>query len=81
MKPQWIVCGQTRNLREHIEKVKKDQDVRSYEVNGGVFVTWSPIVENHRDGVVNYLIQVLKPLKTSVTRDTNAKAIAVYIPG
>ncbi|MSO88620.1 MAG: hypothetical protein EXQ89_01360 [Rhodospirillaceae bacterium] len=81
VKPQWIVVGHNRNLRDHVEKIKKDQEVRSYEVNGGVFVTWSPIIENHRDGVVNYLIQVLKPVKSSVTRDANAKPIAVYIPG
>jgi len=61
VKPQWVYVGASDNLGHAIERAAHDDDISSYEVNGGLFVTWSPILKERQNGVVRYLSEVMRP--------------------
>jgi len=61
VKPQWVYVGASDNLGHAIDRAAADDDIASYEVNGGLFVTWSPILKKRQDGVVKFLHDAMKP--------------------
>ena len=78
--PAWIYAGQTDDMADTLMRLKRNQNVRQYEVNGGIFVTWSPIVSEFRDGVVNYLVMKTIPMINS-DYDEDQDPIPVLLPG
>ncbi len=62
VKPAWVYAGESPNLARAINEVADNEDVTQYEVNGKLYVSWSPVLEEYRRGVVLYLTQVLKTL-------------------
>lgn len=59
VKPGWVHVCATDDLETLIEDAKDDSDIMAYERRGGVYVTWSYVKPNFRDGVVAYLRQYL----------------------
>lgn len=62
VRPGWVILGRTNNLASTLESLGEEKDVTYYEINGGLFVTWSMVRENLQDGVVLYLQKILRPL-------------------
>ncbi|MEX0694571.1 MAG: hypothetical protein WD075_09020 [Rhodospirillales bacterium] len=61
-KPQWVYVGASDDLATAISAVGNDDNISSYEVNGGLFVTWSPIRKERQDGVVRFLTEAMQPV-------------------
>ena len=78
--PAWIYAGQTEDMADTLMSLKRNRDVRQYEVNGGISVTWSPIVPEFRDGVVHYLSMHTKPI-IEADYDEDQDPIPVLLPG
>lgn len=83
VRPEWVYVGATTDLGSAILAASHNADITDYEINGGLFVTWTPIVEEYRDGVVNFLRKQLKPVIDEVPGehiDASAQPIAVLPP-
>jgi hypothetical protein len=61
VKPGWVYVGRSDNLAAAIDAAVDDDDIMSYEINGGLFVTWSPVLRHMQDGVVRFLTNIIKP--------------------
>jgi hypothetical protein len=61
VRPRWVYVGRAQDLAGAFHRLGRDADVMDYEVNGGLFVTWSLIRTDYQDGVVRYLSDALSP--------------------
>lgn len=82
MQPAWVYVGQSEDLAGTLHMVGNDKDILSFEVNGGLFVTWSFVLKEFRNGVVRYLEETLHPLvPTQNDWPQETQPVAVFSPG
>ena len=82
VRPRWVYVGRTADLAATLEIIPDNDDIMQYEVNGGLFITWSLIREGMQPGVVHYLNSVLEPLVASPERPgKRVTPIPVLVPG
>jgi hypothetical protein len=81
VRPRWMAIGQTNDLARQLHELGENQDVMSYEKNGGIWVTWSPVLSQYRGGVVNFLRRTLKPMFEFGLPATKDAPIPVLPPG
>ncbi len=62
VRPRWVYVGRTADLAATLEIISDNDDIMQYEVNGGLFITWSLIREKMQPGVMRYLSAALEPL-------------------
>ena len=76
------VVGGARDLAGAMRELFSNADVKAFEARGGVFVTWSFISDEFRDGVVLFLTDTLEPLvaNPSVQRK-DIDPVPVQAPG
>jgi hypothetical protein len=85
VKTAWVYADASPDLARSINEAADNEEITEYEVNGRLFVSWSPVLEDYRRGVVLFLTQSLKtqvvnPLApTEETDDTYL--IPVLLPG
>lgn len=78
IRPRWVGVSATDDLGSALSSAADDPDIRSYEVHGGVYVTWSPVRREFRPGVVAYLTAMMCPiLKATDTGGRHARAVDV----
>ena len=58
----WFLLFQARAHVGARQRAAEDDDIASYEVNGGLFVTWSPILKERQGGVLKYLEKAMEPV-------------------
>ncbi len=81
VKPMWVFIGKSKSLADTFHDLGDDQDIMSYEIHGGLFVTWAPIRDEFQDGVVRYLNLNLKPLvRNPALPGADVEPIAVMPP-
>lgn len=80
-RPAWVYVGQSKNLGEEFEDILKNNEIMQYHKHGGLYVTWSQVLEQYRDGVVRYLVDTLQPVAGNGAYRTNANSIPVLVPG
>ncbi|MBT3989489.1 MAG: hypothetical protein HON14_03980 [Rhodospirillaceae bacterium] len=61
VKPSWVYAAETPDLARSINEAIDNDDITEFEVNGSLYVTWSPVLEEYRRGVLLFLTQSLKP--------------------
>ncbi len=61
VKPGWVYVGRTNDMATALDTAADNEDIQEYERNGGLFVTWSPIVAKSQNGVLRYLHDAMKP--------------------
>ena len=82
VRPRWVYVGRTKNLAASLEIIPDNDDIMQYEVNGGLFITWSLIREGMQPGVVHYLSAVLEPLvANSEHPGKRVTPVPVLVPG
>ena len=85
VRPAWVSADKTADLAVAIEEAQDNPDVNRFESHGGLYISWTPIKPEFRDGVVKYLRQIMDPLVDSALADGDidekAKPIAVHLPG
>lgn len=80
--PGWVYLGKSHNLARAFHLLADNQDIMSYEVNGGLFVTWALIAGECQDGVVKHLNEVMKPkVGNRKVPGDNVVPIPVLAPG
>lgn len=62
IKPRWVFVGSSSCLGTYVQEIDVNREIMRYEANGGLYVTWSPIREEYRDGVLKFLVEQMKPL-------------------
>lgn len=62
IRPAWVYVGRSGNLAMTFNNLVEQEDIMSYEVNGGLYVSWTLIRPEYQDGVVAYLLAALKPV-------------------
>ena len=80
VRPRWIYVARAADLAASFHALADNQAVMAYDINGGVYVTWSRIREEFRDGVVRYLTDSLRPLVANPNAPRKAEPIAVLAP-
>lgn len=81
---RWIYVGRSRDLARSIATARDSSDILIFEPDGGVYVTWAPILPEYQSGVVRYLKETLSPLileNLDERIDPNAAPIPVLPPG
>lgn len=61
VKPGWVYVGKSADLARTLDEALDNDEIMEYEKNGGLFVTWSPIVEKSQDGVLRFLVETMQP--------------------
>ena len=61
-KPKWVRVGRSGDLAATFHQLTEDDGVMAYESSGGLYVTWSLIRPEFRDGVVRFLSDRFDPL-------------------
>ena len=81
VRPEWVHVGAATDLARAIEAARDNPEITQYESRGRLYVTWSPIVEAYRDGVVRYLTDLLRPVVPSARDSSAAEPVPVLPPG
>ena len=82
VRPRWVYVSATDDLAAAIHRLADDADVMSYEVNGGLFVSWALVRPEYRSGAVAYLTGRLRPaIGSDVHPATGIPIIAIIPPG
>ncbi|MGJ3260302.1 MAG: hypothetical protein ACFE0S_11945 [Rhodospirillales bacterium] len=81
VKPQWVYVGASNNLGHAIDRAAEDDDIASYEVNGGLYVTWSPILKERQGGVLKFLHDAMRPaVENPAVKSIQDGPINVVVP-
>ena len=59
--PGWVFIGRGDDLARTFHDLADDEAVMSYNIRGGIFVTWSLINKEFQNGVVRHLNDTLRP--------------------
>ena len=62
VRPRWVFIGYDADLAVYLHSIGRNRAIMDYEINGGLYVTWSLIRAEFQPGVVKYLSGLLKPL-------------------
>ena len=61
LQPSWLLAGATEDLGHSFSELMDDPDIREYDSRGHVFMSWSPIVDEFREGVVHFIAKHTNP--------------------
>ncbi len=82
VRPGWVHVGDSDDLAKTFHRLGENEDILDYEVNGGLFVSWTLIRGEFQEGVVCYLTEAMDPLvKNPATSCKDVKPIPVIPPG
>lgn len=62
LRPEWVSIGKSDDLAATFRDLAGNEDIRNYNVRGGLFVSWALIRQDYRDGVLRFLNDSMKPL-------------------
>lgn len=61
IKPGWLIAGASDSLGDSFRDLAQDRQIRDYDSRGGVYMSWSPIKDEFRDGVVHFISKHTNP--------------------
>ncbi len=81
VKQGWVYVGRKNDLAMALDEAADNEDIQEYEPNGGLLVSWSPIVANRQNGVLRYLHDAMKPkVNSRAVHDIEDDPIKVIPP-
>jgi len=87
VQPGWVYAGATSDLAAAVERLQDHREISGLERRGGLFITWSYVKAEKRDGVVAFLRTRMKPEVSDPDLDRElgckpggAKPIPVLLP-
>lgn len=81
VKPEWVFVGRTDDLGGTLDEVQESEDVMDYEINGGLYVTWSPVLKEKQNGVIRFLHDTMNPkVENPSVRSIKDGPINVIVP-
>lgn len=88
VQPGWVYVGSATDLQQAVELIQDHPEISALEARGGLYITWSYVRADKRDGVVAFLRARMAPEVTAPDLDQalgcrpgNAKPIPVQLPG
>lgn len=86
VRPGWVYVGASKDLCKSLQEARDTPGILAFESRGGLYVSWSPVVPDCRDGVVKFLKEtcspaIPEPLPSDDSDARRAKAIPVKLPG
>jgi hypothetical protein len=82
LKPKWIYVDKSSNIARDLDTFTEDDDIMSYDLRGGVFVSWALIRPEYQDGVLKYLLETMTPLiEPQKLPGEKVESLAVLAPG
>ena len=61
VKPGWVYVGRSDDIGAALQDALENEDIMEYERNGGLYVTWSPVLKRSQNGVLRFLHEGMKP--------------------
>lgn len=81
VKPKWVYVASTSDIAAALYAAGDNDDIMQYEVNGRLFVSWSPVKPKYQQGVAAYMERTLKPLVPNEgNRKKGTQEVAVKPP-
>ena len=65
VRPEWVNIGKSDDLAATFRELAGNEEIRNYNVRGGLFVSWALIREEYRNGALRFLNDSMKPLVPS----------------
>jgi len=62
LRPEWVSIGKSDDLAAAFRDLAGNEDIRNYNIRGGLFVSWALIRQDYRDGVLRFLNDSMNPL-------------------
>ena len=62
VRPEWVYAAKCKDLAVDLDSIQDNDDVMFYDRQGGLFVTWALVREEHHDGGLSYLFDNMNPL-------------------
>lgn len=82
MKPAWVYVGKSNDLAQAFHDLGNNDEIAHQDIHGGLFASWSFVRDEHQDGVVRYLINVMDPkIDNPNPPSDKAHPIPVRVPG
>lgn len=86
VRPGWVYVGASKDLCKSLQEARDTPEILAFESRGGLYVSWSAVVPDCRDGVVKFLKEtcspaIADPLACDDADGRRAKAIPVKLPG
>ena len=82
IRPAWVYVGRSTDLARTFHDLGNNDDVMSYEVHGGLFISWALIRHDYQDGVVRFLTDTMAPLVANPAAPGDAvEPVPVAAPG
>lgn len=80
-RPRWVYAGATDDLARALGALSVDDDLMAYEARGGLYVTWSFIKPQYRDGALAHLATTLRPAVVVPKPRADAIPVPILPPG
>lgn len=82
LRPRWVHVAAAEDLAAAFHQLADNTDVMSYEVNGGLFISWALVRPEYRNGAVAYLNGLLRPaIASDVHPAAGIPMVAIAPPG
>ncbi|MCW9040514.1 MAG: hypothetical protein OQJ76_08470 [Rhodospirillales bacterium] len=83
VRPEWVWVGVSSDVGEALERCLRDKEISEYSVHGGLYATWSTVLEPYRNGVAKYLVETMEPRVENPNLDLSdaVSSIEVLFPG
>ena len=82
VRPKWLHFTVSEDMASTFHRLGRERDIMEYEINGGIFVSWTFVMPDYRAGVVKFLDESMKPLVPNPSAyGPKTEAIPVYAPG
>ncbi len=82
VRPEWVYVGNSHDLADDLNRLTENDEITDYEVNGGLFVSWSLVKDEFQDGVVRFIALNAKPVvENPGIPGKDTEAIPVFLPG
>lgn len=80
--PRWVFTGHTDDLAAALEAATNNAEIMKFEMQGGLYASWSLIRKEYQTGVARFMIDQLKPLiKNQNSPESSVVPIPVFPPG
>ena len=81
-KPEWVMVGASSDLAKTIGNLHDDPELLEYNAQGGLFISWAPVLTEYHPGVIKYLRESMDPLiDRNPPSPANLEPIPVTAPG
>jgi len=81
IRPEWVYVAKAKDLAAAMHEAAGDEEIMHYELFGGLFIAWSPILPEYQDGVLRFLTEGMRPaVENPAAKGLKAAPVPVFPP-